>query len=349
MLIAASMSGAKSADIACLTKIGQDEENFLTPFKDLVVDKTLLTKGPELQDFIDSNKAKFYALIAGNVLSHCILPPNYSDFNKIADASSIVIPFEIDTQKYDITVDTTYLFDHIELPTAILVFNNRTKSPGDVIKKSEMPKDYFFSSDCSDHYIKFNLSDDACVNVAGQSAFAAYGGSDNEYFLDMPVGKSCRAFPGLVLGDFGGWGAEEKVIAYNNYQEGRKAMKAFASRLQNTACGNQGLAVYQVSINNMPVEQNGKEGFAIAAGVVGAPMAYLGITAGLYALGVGVGSYSAASMAIFSGALASSSVPVAGWIVAGVLTVAGTVAAFWPYDLADVPQVVVLSDPEIIR
>lgn len=355
MLILASVSGATSANIACLDKIGQDTENFVKPFQDIVGDKGVIGDGPKLQEFINENKGKFYGLIAGNILAHCI-GGNYANFNTIADAQSIKIAFSLDNKKYDIMVDTSRLFDYIDLPSAILVVNDRSKNPGDAIEKSQMPTDYFYTSECSDHFVWGNLDDDAPVNKAGQVAFAAYGGSENEFFLDFPVGSSCRAFPGLVLGDFGGWGAEEKIVIYRNYQEGRKAFKTFAQHLNNTQCGNQGLAVYQVSINNKPyTKENGTQGWAIAAGVGGAALSYIGIMSGLTALGMASSTVatiigSGALYSAITGVAASASVvPVYGWIVAGVLVATAAVIAFVPSELADVPQVVILSEPEIVR
>ena len=344
MLIAACMSGAMSADIACLTQIGQDNDNFISPFKDLVKDKDVLIDKQKLQEFINGHSGDFFGLVAGNVLSHCM--KDIHDLNNMADITSIKIPFQIDDKKYELDVDTNKLFEYTTIPSQILVIDKRDKKPGDVIKKSDITKNYyFFSAECSPHIIFHNLSDKAAVNKAGQAAFAAYGGSENEFFLDFPVGESCRAFPGLVIGDFGGWGAEEKIITYNNFQEGRKAMKSFAEHLQNSQCGNQGLAVYQISIFNKPyTKENGTQGWGIAAGIAGGTLAYLGISAGLAAAGVSAGVISVGT------AIAGSNFwnPV-GWIVAGATLVLGAVLAFVPSDLADVPQVVILSDPIFIK
>ena len=256
----------------------------------------------------------------------------------------------MDGRKYDITIDSASLFDYINLPTALIVVNNRTKHPGDIIEKKEMPTDYFFSESCSDHNVRVNLNYKASINRAGQSVFGVYGGSDSEFFLDMPVGKSCRAFPGLVLGDFGGWGAKEKIVSYENYREGRKALKSFSHELQNTFCGNQGLAVYQVSIDTMPIEQNGKKGWAIAAGVQGGTMAYMGASAGLWKW------FHVTNKVISGGVRMASSVskvalgatPV-GWIILGVTTAVEATIALLPKDLADIDQVMVMSEPEIIH
>ena len=249
-------------DIPCITAIGGDETNFISEIKNIVGSNKLD------QSFVDLHKREFYELISHNADIHCSNP---KDVNNIADTESILIPFTIGGQKYDIKVNTASLFDYfMRIPSAILVADrgHNNQKPGDIIDKSAMPKNYFFSSECSDHYVRFNLSNKAAVNKAGQTAFAVYGGAENEFFLDMPVGKSCRAFPGLVLGDFGGWGAKEKIVVYTNYREARKALKAFAGALQNTMCGNQGLAVYQVDIENTPVDKPGRWEGWISAGVM---------------------------------------------------------------------------------
>ena len=352
--------GGAGAEIACLTEIGKDNETFIQPLKDIVKDSNIIADQTKFQEFINKNKSKFYGLIAGNVELRC-MGENFNDLNEIADSESIKIPFEMNGNKYDITVDSMRLFDYMAIPTALLVVNTRNKNPGDVIEKSKMPKDYFFSQACSDHHVRVNLNNKASVNRAGQTAFGTYGGSDSEFFLDMPVGKSCRAFPGLVLGDFGGLGAKEKIVAYENYREGRKALKTFAKALQNTSCGNQGLAVYQVSIDTIPVEKNGKKGWAIAAGVSGGSMAYMGITSGLATLGVGgkiiaSGVWTASKLGLITTAAggavtvgAINSWNVVGWVILGVTAATAATIALLPKDLADIDQVMVMSEPEIIR
>lgn len=275
-------------DLPCINKIGNDTVNFINKVKTLVGTDNSLN-----QSFVDGHKREFYELISDNVALHCT---NRKDINAIADTESIVIPFTIDSRRYDITINTAGLFDYFERGAfTFLVMKDRNKKPGDIVTKSSMPTDYFFSNECSDHHVRFNLSNKAAVNRAGQTAFASYGGSENEFFLDMPVEKSCRAFPGMVLGDFGGWGAKEKIVVYTNYREARKALKNFANALQNTTCGNQGLAVYQVAIKDIPEDKGTNRGW----------------------------------MLIVSGVFAAS--------------------AFVPQDLADIQQVTILSEPEIIR
>ena len=319
---------ARAANLQCLANIGADDAAFITPMYNNV-----LSGMPPEQQNIDANKTKMFNLVAANIYASCLNGGNnLLDFNKIAESSQFLIPFTYkNNEKYVLNVDTEKLFDYINIPMGFLVMNDRTKTPGDIVKKTDMPNDYFFDSDCSDHWVRANLSDDAAVNVAGQAAF----GNKNEYFLDFPVGKSCRAFPGLVLGDLGGWGGKEKIISYSNYLSARKALTSFSGALQNTACsgGGQNLAVYLVALNVLP---------ANLSDVQSAPSEKSGNSG--WVIGGGIGAAGSTAAAIFIG-----SNPV-GWIIGAVgaagAAVAGTLI---PKDLANIDQVLILSEPEIIR
>ena len=103
----------------------------------------------------------------------------------------------------------------------------------------------------------------------------------------------------------------------------RENAKKFADALQNTPCANDMLAVDVVSLNTIPVVQNGKKQWAIGGGVAGGASIGLGI------------------------ALASNPV---GWIIAGIAAVGGAVAyAIAPQSLADMEQVMVMDGPYLIK
>ena len=312
------VANAGAANLQCLADIGADDAAFITPMYNNV-----LSGLPPEQQNIDANKTKMFNLVAANIELHCLNGGDINDFQTIADSTGFVIPFTYTNgQKYKMQVDTAKLFEHINLPTGFLVVNNRNYVPGDIIKKSDMPTDYYFSNDCSDHYVRLNISDDVSVNVAGQTAFGEYGGKQNEFFLDFPVTKNCRAFPGLVLGDFGGLGGAEKIVVYTNYINAQKAVRTFADALKNTACANQNLAVYMVALESVPTQKPGSTGLVIGAGVGGAAAGAITV------------------------ALASNPV---GWVIAAVGAAVGAVAtgvsALFYKDLADIQQVVVLAGP----
>ena len=322
LLLFVSVSGAIAKDAQCLAAIGNDDAGFVS-----LMYQYLGGKPPFPQENTDEHKNELFGLVAANIELKCLNGPNRNDFQTIADSKEFQIPFTYkDNKKYILQVDTAKLFsEYIDIPTGILVVDNRNYKPGDVIKKSDMPTYYFFDSACSDHYVRLNLSDDAGVNVAGQKVFAEYGGSKNEFFLDFPVGESCRSFPGLVIADIGTLGAKEQLVAYRDYLSAQRAVETFATALKSTACSNNSnrLAVYLVSLDTKKiVDKNGTSGWVIGAGVGGA-------AAG--ALAVALGSN-----------------PV-GWIIGAVGAVVGGIAtgvsALFYKELTPIEQVVVLKGP----
>ncbi len=322
--------------ISCLTKIGKHQQNFLTQLEQIIGKKELNQKN------IKDNEQKIYNLVAANVLTACLNTSNLSEFNNdIVSSQNISIPFEKNEKYYTMELNTEKLFDHINIPSGILVTPFLNKAPGDIITKAQMPTDYFFSSDCSDHWVRVNIDDDTPINKAGKASFARYSG--REFFLDFPVGSYNRAFPGLVISAKTGVGAAEEIVYYQNYKNARIAAESFAQALSNTQCALDGLAVYVVSLNTKRIGSGDKSGWAIGSGVVGGSMALLG-AAWLTA------TYTTASATVLmSTAMAANAIPVAGWIAGAVIAVAAAVAAIYPSDLADIQQVMVLDGPYIIK
>lgn len=323
IILGGIVSNAHALNAQCLADIGSDNATFVSPMHTEVLSGQLPT-----QENVDANNSKMFGLVGANIELKCLNgQPNLNDFQAIAESKAFIIPFTYtNNEKYLLQVDTEKLFDYINLPTGFIVTNNRNYKPGQIIKKSDMPTDYWFDGDCSDHYVRINISNDAAINVAGQKAFGEYGGSKNEFFLDFPVGKNCRSFPGLVLGDFGGLGAEEKIVAYQNYVSAQKAAQSFADALQSSSCSNQNLAVYLVALETTPVAQGGTEGVVIGAGIGGAAAGAITV------------------------ALASNP---AGWVIGAVGAVVGGVvagvSALFYKELTPIDQVVVMKGPYIIR
>jgi hypothetical protein len=231
------------------------------------------------------------------------------------------------------------LFQYADIKTGIMVYNNKSLQPGDVIQLSDIPSLYW-NSDCSDHHIWENLSDDAAVNVAGQRTFGQYGGGSNEFFLDFEEGNNRRAFPGLVLMDKTG-STTERIVSFSNLHTAVSAAETFAKNLNNSACSNDGLAVYVVALDVQKTSNNNKDGWAITAGVVGGPAAIVGVSSILAATGVTSGILTAASV--------SSTVPVVGWIVAGALAATAGAISLIPGEISDIQQVMVLDGPYLIN
>ena len=228
--------------VQCLIDIGNDTTEFVDPIKSNIL------RGREFnQALVDREKDALYDLVAKNIMKRCT--ENFNDFNfDIVDATKIDIPFKLDDKYYKLTVDVETLFEHISIPTAVLVMNFNNKNIGDKITKADTPSEMFFSADCSDHYVRDNISDDGPVNRAGQAAFPTYTGE--EFFIDFPFGKSNRAFPGLIIAAHTGIGGAEEVVWYPNYRVARANAKTFVEGLKNTACSKDNLSAYVVS---MPV------------------------------------------------------------------------------------------------
>ena len=312
----------------CMHAISNDEnfKNIMT--SEIFPDASMLNK-----ETVAQNKSQIMGLIGSELLLLC--SGNLSTLTKRANGK---VWYERDGKTYAFQFKMDDLFSYLNIPTSIMVYNSRNLKSGDIIKLSDIPKLYW-SDECSDHVIWDNLDDDAGVNVAGQKVFSQYGGSDNEFFLDFEEGNDRRAFPGLVLMDKT-YSTKEELVSFNNLPTSIKAAQNFASALNGTRCANDGLAVYVVSTNVQKLSTD-KEGWGIAAGIVGGATAVVGISSGLAALGV--------TSTLLTAASVSSTVPVVGWIVAGALAATAGAISLIPGTIQDVQQVMVLDGPYLIK
>jgi len=293
-------------------------------------------------EMVQKNKAKIYTLLAGNILLNC-----NKDLANIEEQPRGLIYFKHDTNNYAFDFSTKTLFDYMEMRTGILVINKKNLSHGDVLELSSLPKNKkFFSDKCSDHTIWDNLDDDAAVNIAGQAVFNEYGGSKNEFFLDFAEGDNRRAFPGLVLMDKT-WSTKETIVTYRNINTGLEKTRLFASKLKNSACSNQDLAVYSVILDVKRDTSSEKKGWAIAAGIGGGTMAWIGLSAGAVALPLAATASLPVIIgnAMLSTAAAATSVPGWGWIVAGVAIAGATAISLYPSEIEKIDQVMILDGP----
>lgn len=268
----------------------------------------------------------------------------------IAKQKTLELAFDVDGRTYQFDIDVDRLFDNFNTQTAIMVYNNRSKKIWDPIKNIDIKKSYW-SDSCSDLTIWDNLDDKASVNVAGQQIFSEYGGTKNEFFLDFEKGNTQRAFPGLVLEDVTN-STEENIVIFTHLPTALKKVESFAKNLENSSCGNQGLAVYLVSIAGNPDKGNSGHGTAgaVTAGT-GVGIGAIMLFGGTYIAGSGILALSAAAIGttIMSVGLSASAIPIVGWIVGGAALVVGGVITLIPADIANIDQVYVLDGPYIIR
>ena len=317
------------ADIAgdCMRRVSDNADFQRAMTEEIFPDASTLT-----QEYTTQNKPKILGLIAANVLSNCM-----SELNTLTRVANGKVWYPRDGKTYAFQFKMDELFQYINIPTGIMLYNNPTLSVGSVIELSDIPKLYW-SDECSDHTIWDNNDDDAAVNIAGQRIFSQYGGADNEFFLDFEDNNR-RAFPGLVLMDKTG-STSEKIVSFNNLHTAIAATQGFASALNNTACSNDGLAAYVVALNVQPDDIN-KDGYAVAAGVTGGTMAMLGVATAIKAGGL--------VAALTTAAGATSVVPVWGWIVGGVLGATAGALSLIPGEIADIQRVMVMDGPYLIK
>jgi len=340
----------------CMTAISND-----TAFQQAMTQEIFPNASDLNKEYVASSQ--ILAAIGATLLAQqneCI--KNISTLAKQANGK---VWYTRDDKTYAFQFKMADMFAILNIPVGIMLYNNLTKSAGDVIKLSDVPKLYW-SKECSDHVIWDNHDDDAGVNIAGQKVFSQYGGSDNEFFLDFEEGNNRRAFPGLVLMDETGT-TSEHIVQFSNLHTAIDATQKFASALSQTSCANDGLAAYVVSLATEKIP--GTNDWGIGAGIAGGALALWSTAAILNTTGTIVGSGAIASAvttaasatttglistasSLLGAAGASSAVPYAGWIVAGVLAVAaGAVYAvsMIPGEIKDIQQVTVLDGPYIIK
>lgn len=286
------------------------------------------------QEYVTQRKSKIMGLIASETILHCM-----HNINTLVKRANGKVWYKRDGKTYAFQFKMPELFQYIDIPVGIMVYNKLSLSTGDVIKLTDIPKLYW-NSDCSDHNIAFGLSNKAAVNVAGQKVFSQYGGSDNEFFLDFEEGNNRRAFPGLVLMDKTR-SSSESIVSFTNLHTAINSAEQFAAALNNTTCSNDGLAVYVVGLNVKPLATGDKTGWGVVAGVAGGSAAIVGVSSALAAAGV--------TSSILTAASVSSTVPVVGWIIAGVLGATAGVISLWPSEIQDIQQVMVLDGPYLIK
>ncbi len=262
-------------DISCVKQIGQAQESFVKPFVNIIKDKDswsfdLMMSQSQLQSIIDNNKTEFYSLVNKNLEKYCNIANDTQKTNEIIDAQEFTIPFTVtnDTaqQNFELVVNSYSLLanvspEKLDRPNAILVINNLSYKPGDVIKREDITKDYFFTKECSPHIPDLKELSDWGVNDAVHAA-APEIPKTTKFFLDLPLNGRTRAFPGLLITSTAG--VVESVVVYKDYNTGHRETVAFAEKLRHTACvdtDQSKLAVYQVAIDSIPAPRTDISGW----------------------------------------------------------------------------------------
>lgn len=320
------------ADVAadCMQAITNDPDFAKVMTSEIFPNASELT-----QEYVTQRKSKIMGLIASETILHCM-----HNINTLVKRANGKVWYKRDGKTYAFQFKMPELFQYIDIPVGIMVYNKSNLSAGDVIELSDINKLYW-SKECSDHVIWDNLDDDAAVNIAGQKVFSQYGGKKNEFFLDFEEGNNRRAFPGLVLMDKTR-SSSEAIVAFTNLYTAVGAAEQFASALNNSPCSNDGLSVYVVNLETYPIASDNERAWAITAGVSGsAPLA----------IGVGLAKLAALGGTAWAGTagfLAALNHPV-GWAITGVVAIGAGVMALVPSKIQDIQQVMVLDGPYLIK
>ena len=319
----------------CMSKISNNAETWTN-----ILDTEIFPNASELtQEYVTANKPKILTAIAGNLLTLCTDKISY-----LAGLDKGLIHYTRDNKKYAFDFKVADLFDYIQMPLAIMIYNKTNLTPGDVIQLSDIPSGSagrYWSDACGDHSIWDGVDMDTAVVKAGKQAFTDYmTNSRNEFFIDFPEGDDRRAFPGLIILDKRGSTTEE-IVRYSNLVKAKSVAQNFTTGLKNNAgCQNQNLAVYVVNTNISKSSSSNDTGWQIAAGIGGGSLALVGINTAI----ISNVSLSTAAATV----LTSSAIPVVGWIVAGVAAITAGVITTLPKEIQHIEQVMVMDGPYII-
>lgn len=230
----------------CLSKIATQD----TEWNSDLFDKTkgvfgFLGDKDELTDeIVQDKKEKIYILLAKKITEKCP-----SDIILIAKQKGRgIIPFSHNNKEYVFDFDVQKVFNYTNAQLGFIVVKNKNLSRNDILKVSDIPnKSKFFNSSCSAQNARIVIPDDTAVNVAGQAVFSEFGGDKNEFYLDYAEGDNRRAFPGLVIMDQS-LSPVESMVIYQSLPIALERYEQFGEKLKSSACSNQNLALYLVSI-----------------------------------------------------------------------------------------------------
>lgn len=142
----------------------------------------------------------------------------------------------------DFNIDINKLFDYYQNDYAIFVYN-KNKNFGDKVKKTDIQSNYW-TNECSDLSVEFNIDDNSSINIIGQQTFNI---KDSEFYLS----PSNKPFYGILMVNIGTESSEEdKVLIIRHLPKLLRSVDEFSKQLQNTSCSNQGLSVYVTKIKN---------------------------------------------------------------------------------------------------
>ena len=188
--------------------------------------------------------------IGNAILKSCITPGitnhTLSAFNEWLHKHDS-IPITIGTQVCFFNAET--VFNYVNFPTSVLFSKSPNLKPGDSVQTFN--GGYVTTDKCSDQSIGGHSDHKTTVHLAANAVNFPHNCENGiTYFVDYPVGKANRVFPGLLLESCASFFGQEHLIRILNYKTALTLVRTFVDNLNDTQhnkhCANQGLNVYLV-------------------------------------------------------------------------------------------------------
>ena len=125
---------ATHADILtdCMEKISNDPNFSKVMTSEIFPDSSELT-----QEYVTQRKSKIMGAIAGEFILHCM-----NNVNTLVKRANGKVWYKRDDKTYAFQFKMPELFQYINIPVGIMVYNKLALTPGDIIKLSDIDKLY---------------------------------------------------------------------------------------------------------------------------------------------------------------------------------------------------------------
>lgn len=190
-------------------------------------------------------------IVIGNaILNECLTPgladltlSNFNDWLYRNDT----IPITIGSQTCLLDAET--VFNYVNFPTSFLFSTMNNLAPGYSI--STFRGAYITTDNCSDQSIGGHSDHNTTIHLAATATNLPHTCENGiTYFVDYPVGRSNRVFPGLLLESCASFFGQEHLIRVLNYKKALTLAHTFADNINlpqyNKNCSSQGLNMYLV-------------------------------------------------------------------------------------------------------
>lgn len=240
--------------------------------------KAMETESVINKNTVEQNKTTLYPIIAREVVELCItqgsalhigqysvqkrisnfeldLKPITEFNNWLYHKDSLPIPLPEKKGKESVTVEISaeelLSYSPITIPTSVLVINRTNLKPYDSLTDSAVDREYFFEDKCSDRSIGGHSDHSTTIHRAAKAAGFKHNCENGlTFFLDYPLNKERRVFPGVLLESCASFLGQEHLITEKNYAKAIKTIRKFVDNINGAdygaKCSGQDLAVYVI-------------------------------------------------------------------------------------------------------